>query len=87
MRRPTFSRSRVNLSWILWIGLVGHGGVHPCSREWPLPKPAEAKLNGSAWLGRALGLPAFLAGKMKDEEVKTKKEEEGIKFLSSILSS
>jgi len=39
--------------------------LHPCNRERPLPKPAEAKLNGSAWL--ALGLPAFLAGKMKDE--------------------
>jgi len=44
--------------------------LRPCNREWPLPKATEAKLNDFAWL--ALGLPAFLAGKIKCEEKKGK---------------
>jgi len=56
--------------------------LHPCNREWPLPKATEAKLNGFAWL--ALGLPAFLAGKSKDEEGEGRRRKSVLYFLHFI---
>jgi len=61
-----FTGTAVWTNEIMWV-------LHPCNRERPLPKATEAKLNGFAWL--ALGLPAFLAGKIQDEYGKERRSE------------